>query len=207
MASASTSRETNEQISNGLRCCNCWLSVSGVFSHTSEFIKMHKWDSIAARSAEQDLRSRHSPLEARCILLLSPGCLLAPPPDHIQDAGPPVTHDGVTNVTAPRSHSHHHHRHSAAISLSLYIMTSQCHITQGPGCHHCQLSELTPSRLLSPVAGDRLPTAGPWSAEPWPGREKRWAPVSSVLRSSVGPGHASVSRVPVSPWSYQETFK
>ena len=41
----------------------------------------------------------HSPLEAGAIPLLSPGGLLAPPPDHVQDAGPPVTHGDVTDVT------------------------------------------------------------------------------------------------------------
>ena len=133
MASASTSRETNEQIMAwdvaiaDYRCLEFFPIHQSLSKCTNETRLLQP----AQSRTLQIFRSEHSPLEARCIPLLSPGCLLAPPPYHVQDAGPPVTHDDVTNVTAPRSHSHHH-RHSAAISLSLYIMTSQCHITQGP---------------------------------------------------------------------------
>ena len=106
------------------------LLIIGVWSFFP-YIRVYQNAQMRLDCCTQIFRSQHSPLEARSIPLLSPGCLLAPPPDHVQDTGPPITHDDVTNVTAPRSHSHHH-RHSAAISLSLYIMTSQCHITQGP---------------------------------------------------------------------------
>ena len=98
------------------------------------------------------------------------------------------------------SHSHHHYLHFAVvISLSIYIMTSQCHITQ---LHrilqdYSLMSELPHSRLLSPVAGDRLPTAGLRSAE---AQVERWA--AQVLTGSWPECGVTLSR-----GSYQETFK
>ena len=131
------------------------IGVWRFFSHhTSEIISKCTNETRLQQRASSD--ASHSPLEARPILLLSSGGLLAPPPDNVQDAGSPVTHDDVTNVTLSSSLSS---LCSCYIIVTLHNdIPSQCHITQ---LHrilqdYSLMSELPHSRLLSPVAGDRL---------------------------------------------------
>ena len=137
------------------------LLIIGVWSFFPSYIGDYQNAQMrlaCSSSVHHHQMPHYSPLEASSIPLLSPGSLLAPPPDNVQDAGSPVTHDDdVTDVTVQESHSHDDHHSAVISSLSLYIMIVVSYNTVTHRILQDSLmSELPHSRLLSPVAGDWL---------------------------------------------------
>ena len=194
MPGLSINNQRYKWTNDGLRCCNCWLSVSGVFSHT--YIRVYQNAQMRLAIA-QDLQipaltSRgqvHPSLSWRppCPAPWScPGCWTSCHSWWCHGCHWP----GVTLSSSSSSLC------CCYIIVTLHndILVSYNTVAQGSaGCHRTH-SELRLSRLLSPVAPDQLLTAGRWSAEPGPGRE-----MGPSLRS--WPVCVPVSR------SYQETFR
>ena len=170
------------------------LLIIGVWSFFPSYIGDYQNAQMrlaCSSSVHHHLMPHNSPLEASSIPLLSPGSLLAPPPDNVQDAGSPVTHDDdVTDVTVQGSHSHDDHHSAVISSLSLYIMTvvSYNTVTQdSPGLTDVRAPSLTSS--LARGGGLTEPRAGPRSAEPQVERDgqlRSWPSVCASVTLSRG---------------------